>query len=150
MRATSIPKRKAGVKFHYPFGFPNRKTGVGVHYSFWNFCFQFEKPNHFSTIHFGTFAPKRKGGTVGVELSFWNMNEIAKSISHYPFWNRCPNWETQSRNFTIQLDRGKHGDAISAGPLSVGGVGGCACRGGEHKRYSYCIDLDNSKLMWRV
>ena len=100
---TSAPKRKAEVKFHYPFWFPNRKAEVGVHYSFWNFCFQFEKPNRFSTIRFGTFAPKTKGGAVGVELSFWNMNGRAKSTSHYPFWNRCSKWKTPKRNSTIPL-----------------------------------------------
>ena len=100
---TSAPKRKAEVKFHYPFWFPNRKAEVGVHYSFWNFCFQFQKPHRFFTIRFGTFAPKTKGGAVGVELPFWNMNGRAKSISHYPFWNRCSKWITPKQNSTILL-----------------------------------------------
>jgi len=65
-------KTKSGSQVPlYPFWFPNRKAEFGVHYSFRNFCFQFEKLNCFSTIRFGTFAPKTKGGAVGVELSFW-------------------------------------------------------------------------------
>ena len=87
---TSAPKRKAEVKFHCPVWFPNGKAEVGVHYSFWNFCFQFEKPNRVSTFR---FTPETKGGTVGVELSFWNMNGRAKSTSHYPFWNPCSKWK---------------------------------------------------------
>ena len=56
-----------------------------------------------STIRYGTFAPKTKGGDVGVELSFWNMNGRAKSTSHYSFWNRCSKWKTPKRNSTIPL-----------------------------------------------
>ena len=54
-------------------------------------CFgsQIEKQKLEFTIRFGTFAPKTKGRTVGVELSFWNMNGRAKSTSHHPFWNHC-------------------------------------------------------------
>ena len=117
---------------------------------FWNFCFQFENPNHFSTIRFGTFTPETKGGTVRVKLSFWNMDGRAKSISDYisvmePLL-QAENPKTKFHNSIIQIQMQietwippqKRMETLQPKFIYgwVGVVGGCICGGGERKHYS--------------
>jgi len=70
----SAPKQKEEVEFHYSFWFPIEKQEVGIHY-----LFELPLPIRkaevlFLRYSFWNFAPKTKGGTIGVELTFWNRD----------------------------------------------------------------------------
>ena len=93
---TSAPRQKQKSSSTIRFGSQIKKQKL-------EFTIRF-RTSASNSNHFSTSAPKMKGRTVGVELSFWNRNGTAKLTSHYLFWNRCSKcFITPKRNSTIPL-----------------------------------------------
>ena len=110
------------------------------------------KAKSFFHYLFWTFAPKTKSGTVGVELSFWNINGRAKSTSHFLLWNRCSKWKTPQFHYSTScpnwnLDsppppkKKKNGDPTTGIHLRMSGRCWWVCLWGEgSSSINYCIE----------